>query len=179
MATDHRNTIVRVFDNQEQARQAIAELKRAGFTDSEIGVVARDKETRESVGEGTDTHVGAGAAAGAAAGLGLGALWGAGILAGVVPGIGPAIAGGTLGVLLSSAATGAAAAGVAGALIGLGIPDEEARYYEEEFKQGRILVTVKAPARRDEARDILHRSGGYDLYTGGPVGAGARTPTVR
>ena len=99
--------------------------------------------------------------AGLAAGAGVGALWGLGILAGVIPGIGPAIAGGTLGVLLSSAAAGAATAGLAGALIGLGIPDEDASFYEGEFKAGRSIVTVKSP-RHTEACAILNRFGGYD-----------------
>ena len=62
----------------------------------------------------------------------MGALWGLGILAGIVPAIGPAIAGGTLAAILSSAAAGAATAGVAGALIGLGIPEDEAKRGEEK-----------------------------------------------
>ena len=175
MATNHPETVVVVFEDRERARQAIEDLKRAGFTEDQLGVVARDKETRETVGEGTGSKAGEGAAVGGAAGLGLGALWGAGIVAGLVPGIGPAIAGGTLGVVLSSAAAGGALAGVVGALVGLGIPEEEARYYEDEFKRGRILVTVKAPGRQDEARSILQRWGAYDAH----ARSGADTGTVR
>jgi len=61
-----------------------------------------------------------------------------------------------------NAASGAAIAGLAGALIGLGIPEEEAHYYEGEFKAGRTLVTVRAPGRYEEAHDILRRFGAYD-----------------
>ena len=78
------------------------------------------------------------AGAGLAAGAGVGTLWGLGILAGVLPGIGTAIAGGTLAALLSSAAAGAATAGLAGTLIGFGIPEDEAKYYDEQFRSGRV-----------------------------------------
>jgi hypothetical protein len=45
----------------------------------------------------------------------------------------------------------------------LGIPEEEARFYEGEFHLGRTLVTVQAPGRYEEARDILRRHGAYDV----------------
>lgn len=53
-------------------------------------------------------------------------------------------------------------ASIAGALIGLGIPEEEAKYYEGEVKAGRTLVTVKADGRYDEACALLRRFGGYE-----------------
>ena len=57
-------------------------------------------------------------------------------------------------------ASGAAAAGLAGALVGLGIPEDEAKHYDTEFQSGRTIVTVKASATRyAEAMDILGRNG--------------------
>src|SRR5437016_315385 len=67
----------------------------------------------------------------------------AGILAGVIPAVGPVPAIGTLGTALLNAAGGAALAGIAGALVGWGIPEEDARYYEGEVNAGRHLVTVE------------------------------------
>jgi hypothetical protein len=61
--------------------------------------------------------------------------------------------------VLASAATGAAATGLAGALIGLGIPDEDAEYYEEEFKRGLTIVSVDAGMSYDEVMDVLRRYG--------------------
>jgi len=52
-----------------------------------------------------------------------------------------------------------------GALVGLGIPEDEAEFYEGEFKTGRTLVTVRHDGRFDEARTILARHGAYDLHT--------------
>jgi hypothetical protein len=52
-----------------------------------------------------------------------------------------------LAAILSSAAAGAAAAGLAGTLIGLGIPKEEAEFYEGQVSAGHVLVTVQADGR--------------------------------
>ena len=162
------NTIVGVFESPAQAQRAVMELKTAGFNDDQIGVVSRNQEGKV-VGKSADdgAQAATGAATGAAAGAGLGALWGLGILAGVLPGIGPAIVGGTLGILLSSAAAGAAAVGVAGALVGLGVPEDEATYYEGEFKSGRTLVTVKAGAKSAAAQQIIARHGGHTRQPAG------------
>jgi hypothetical protein len=92
----------------------------------------------------------------------VGALWALGIAAAVFPPLG-VVAGGTLMAVLASAAAGAAAAGLAGALIGLGLPEDEANYFEGEIKAGRTLVTVKAEGRYDEALSLLRQSGGYDM----------------
>ncbi len=128
-----------------------------------------DEGTTDAAAGEHDTHAESGAVTGALAGLGLGALAGLGVLSGVIPVIGPAIAGGTLGIILSNAAAGAAVAGVAGALIGLGIPEEEAKYYHEEFEAGRTIVTVQADGRADEATAILRRHGAYDMSTRGEL----------
>ena len=163
MATmTQRTTAVGVFDNHVDAQRAVNELRRAGFTESEIGVASRDGHpvAGASVAGDKASKVATGATAGAATGAGVGALWGLGIAAGVLPAIGPVIAGGTLAAILASAATGAAAAGVAGALVGLGIPEDEAAHYESEFQAGRTIVTVKVPANRyAQAMGILSGSG--------------------
>src|SRR5262249_28022279 len=131
MATLRRSTIVGVFDDRKHANQAVAELRQAGFSEAQIGVaMRRTKDSADAATTGDETYAEEGAVAGALTGLGLGALAGLGVLAGVVPVIGPAIAGGTMGVLLSNAALGAGVAGLAGTLVGWGIPEEEARYYD-------------------------------------------------
>jgi uncharacterized protein (TIGR02271 family) len=184
MAANHgRSNVVGVFEDRRHADQAVADLKKVGFRDDQIGVAMRhDAGTTDSAADATDTHAEEGAIAGTMAGLGLGALAGLGVLAGVIPVIGPAIAGGTLGIILSNAAAGAAVAGLAGALIGLGVPEEEAKYYHGEFEAGRTIVTVHAAGRADEASAILQRHGAYDMSSrGGTTGqtqsaaAGTRT----
>jgi len=166
MQTSQRNTVVGVFEDRRQAQLAVEELKRVGFTDSQIGVITREEDSaRSTTNEEGGSHVVEGAAAGVATGAGVGALWALGIAAGMLPAIGPVIAGGLLASVLASAAGGAAVAGIVGALIGLGIPEEEAHYYEGEVKSGRTLVTVSAGSRFNEATTIIQRHGGYDRST--------------
>jgi uncharacterized protein (TIGR02271 family) len=180
-AAPQRSTIVGVFEDRRHADQAVADLKKAGFRDDQIGVALRQTEgsTGATATEATgDTYAEEGAATGLVAGLGLGALAGLGVLSGVIPVIGPAIAAGTLGVILSNAAAGAALAGLAGALIGYGIPEEEAQYYHGEFAAGRTIVTVHADGRADEATAILRRHGAYDMSTRGATAARGASATA-
>jgi len=174
MTTQQRSTVVGVFADRQQADRAVDELRKAGFRDDQIGVAMRYDEgatgSSTSATDDDDSHAGSGAMAGALTGLGLGTLAGLGVLSGIIPVIGPAIAAGTLGVILSNAAAGAGIAGLVGALIGAGIPEHEANYYQSEFESGRTIVTVQASGRADEASTILRRHGAYDMSTSGATG---------
>jgi len=157
------NAVVGVFETKARAEQAIADLKAAGFDDDKIGMVYRGEDGKTvKTGAAEETYAEEGAVAGAVAGAAGGALVGAGIMAGVIPVVGPVLALGTLGTILVNAAGGAAIAGLTGALIGWGIPEEDAAFYENEVKSGRYLVTVEANGRALEAREALHKRGGYD-----------------
>jgi len=157
-----RNTVVGIFENHVQAQKAVDDLRRAGFKEDQIGIVSHDSS---SAGKGeqtaTGTHAGTGAATGALAGAGIGAAWSIGVLFGLIPAIGPVIAGGTFAALLASAGLGAAAGTVGGLLIGMGVPKDEADYYESEFKAGRTIATVKAENRYDEAAKLMRQHGGH------------------
>jgi len=169
MAATQRSTVVGVFEDNRNADKAVADLKKAGFRDDQIGVAMRNTvgSTDAGAGEETASHAGSGALTGALAGLGLGALAGLGVLSGVIPVVGPAIAAGTLGVIMSNAAAGAGIVGLVGALVGAGVPEHEAKYYHSEFEAGRTIVTVTANGRADEATAILRRHGAYDMSNRG------------
>lgn len=158
--------VVGVFNDRRSADAAIDDLKSAGFWPEQVGVVALDPEGHITSKAATATKGASnatdGAVAGAVVGLGIGGLVGLGVLAGVIPVIGPAIAAGTLGTILSNAAGGAAIAGLTGALVGWGVPEEHAKYYENELKAGRIVLTVHAGDRGAEVRTIVRRHSGYD-----------------
>jgi hypothetical protein len=162
MTTTTKRVTVGLFATRAAADHAIAELKRAGYRDDQIGLVGKnaDGKTVKTNGAG-QTHAGEGAAIGAAAGAGVAGLASLGMSFGVIPVIGPILAVGPLAAALISAVSGAAAAGVAGALVGWGIPEEDARYYEGEVKAGRYLVTVESD-EDENTRDLLTRHGGYD-----------------
>jgi len=157
------HAVVGVFETEARAERAIADLKAAGFDDDAIGMIHRNSEGKTiKTGAADDTYAEEGAVAGAVAGAAGGALVGAGIMAGGIPVIGPVLALGTLGTILVNAAGGAAIVGLTGALIGWGIPEEDAEYYENEVKSGRYLVTVETSDREAEARSILRGLGGFD-----------------
>jgi hypothetical protein len=160
-----KNVVVGVFETRGQAEDAMLELRRVGFDDDEIGMLARDTAGKlvrtDAAGPRSNTEEGA--AVGAVVGAAGGAALGAAALTGLIPAIGPVLAVGTLGALLVNAAGGAVVGLVAGALIGWGIPEEEAEYYEGEVKAGRYLVTVEASGdRAGEARAILDKHRGFD-----------------
>ncbi len=162
MAKSTKNTVIGVFQTRAAAEDAVLELQRAGFSDKSIGMVARQADGTLKTEKSSDTMAEEGLAAGAVVGAGAGALVGLGVLAGTIPVIGPVLAVGTLGTILLNAAAGAAVAGRVGALVGHGIPEEDARFYEEEVKGGRFLVTVDAGDRDTEAWMILKRVGAYN-----------------
>ena len=136
MGTKQERVMVGVFENAGDARRAIEDLRDAKFSDKKIGVLTHDKDGDPEVKSFKDLEgnkAGAGAAIGASVGAGGGALWALGIAAGILPAIGPVIAGGLLAAIAASAASGAAAGVLVGTLTGLGVSDEEAAYYDDEF----------------------------------------------
>lgn len=52
--------------------------------------------------------------------------------------------------------------GIFDSLLGLGLGNDEANYYNSEFMAGRTVVTVKTDDRQQEARDVMHRYNAYD-----------------
>jgi len=52
--------------------------------------------------------------------------------------------------------------GILDSLLGLGLGNDEANYYNNEFMAGRTVVTVKTDDRQQEAHDILRRYNAYD-----------------
>lgn len=160
-------TAVGVLPDHTAARQTVESLLGAGIRPDQIGVIGPDQLDPERRAERSglpndptysrwEEGAGIGAAVGGATGLGLGLA----VAAGVIPVIGPVVAGGTLVALLASAGGGATAGTVLGALLGLSIPEDEARWYESELAAGHTLVVVHGAGDRvDEVRAILHRHG--------------------
>jgi len=158
---------VALFDDRDDAQDAINALRDAGFDASVISVIARDRDVQGRLAEDTGTEAGAAAATGAVAGGVLGGLagWLVGIGALAIPGVGPIVAAGPLAAAIGGMAIGAAGGGIIGALTGAGVPEDEARYYDEGFKRGGILVTVRAPGRYGEAMSMMREYGGRDSST--------------
>ncbi len=159
MSMAQNEIAVGVFSNIDQARQAIDELKRAGFSDEEIGFLSRVSETGS-----TEADVEGSAATGAISGGVVGGILGA-AAALLIPGFGPAIAGGILAATVGGIALGATAGGIIGALTSLGVSENEASFYQRELEAGRTIVTVKSADGAAQAEAILSNNGAYSAST--------------
>ena len=70
---------------------------------------------------------------------------------------------------LSGAAVGGTAGGLIGTLVGMGIPEYEAKRYEGRLREGRILISVHTD-NSDElkrAKEIFERAGAEDIASAG------------
>jgi hypothetical protein len=89
--------------------------------------------------------------------------WIATVACHVVPGGDPIIAAGPIATVLSDAMI----SGVADGLIDFGVPQTEAKLYEDRIKEGHILVSVHTESsdKSDQARDIFSAAGAEDICT--------------
>jgi hypothetical protein len=133
-----------IFSTRMSVENAVSKLKAAGYPNTDISVLfphtestkefATEKNTKAP--EGAVTGAGTGAVVGGA----LGWLASIGVLA--IPGVGPFIAAGPIMAALAGAGVGGAVGGIGGALIGMGIPEYEAKRYERRVSKGGILLSV-------------------------------------
>ena len=161
------NIVVGLYNQLEDAQDAVSELVSAGFPREDISMVAADTEGKfQTYVGGSDAEAGEGIAAGAGAGAVVGGIGGllVGIGALAIPGIGPVLAAGPLASALIGAGVGAATGGLLGALVDAGIPEEEANVYAEGVRRGGTLIKVTTSADRvDEANRILDRFNPIDI----------------
>lgn len=156
---EFRNDYVsRVFKTREEADKAFEELRERGYSDADINVMMSD-ETRDRYFANKDHDTALGdkvaenAGKGSLIGGGIGALVGALAAIGtnvLLPGLGLVVAG-PLAAGLAGAGAGAATGGLIGALTGAGVPEDEARIYENDIKDGGIYMGFK-PRNEDDAR---------------------------
>jgi len=163
--------VICIVPTEVEADRIVDSLRTAGFTNNNISVLMPDKTTTKDLGHEKHTKAPEGASAGAASGLVLGGAlgWLAGIGALAIPGVGPFIAAGPIMAMLSGAAIGGAAGGTTGGLIGLGIPEYEAKQYEGKLRDGNILLSVHTE-NGDEAKrveEIYKANNAHDIKRAG------------
>lgn len=153
----------------EQAEVILLELKQAGFTNNDISALLPDRRGTKDFAHERNTKAPEGATAGGIAGMGVGAAlgWLAGVGALAIPGAGPFIAAGPIMAALSGAAFGTATGGVVGSLVGLGMPEFEAKRYDAKIREGNILISVHTESgkQKDVAKDVFKRNNADDIST--------------
>jgi hypothetical protein len=168
-----------IATSESQAESIVNELKTAGFADSDISVLFPDKTGTKDFAHEQHTKAPEGAVTGGTT-LGIvgGALgWLAGIGTLAIPGIGPFIAAGPIMAALGGAAVGATVGGIAGALIGMGIPEFEAKRYEGKIRAGNILLSVHTENHTESkrAREIFEQAGAEDISSSSEAGVKEKT----
>ena len=165
-------TIVGLFESYEEADYVIQELQRRSIDKSQISVLARERVVQDRLFTGMTDPVAEGIGAGVTNGAVVGGLGGLllGIGSLVIPGIGPVYAAGallaTLSAVAGGAGLGAVAGGLIGALMGWGLPQEEAYVYAEGIKQGGILVAVQVNEDAiPQVRSVMRDGGALDVNT--------------
>jgi hypothetical protein len=163
-------TVVALYDDFETARRAVEALVDAGFTRSDLSLVASDAagDYGRYFNEGEYVYNDEDVSAGEGAGFGavVGALVGLGVA--LIPGVGPVLAAGPLAAALMAgigAATGAVTGGVVAGLVDFGVPEEHAQTYAEGIRRGGTLVTahVTQDEWADRAQDVLNRYNPIDI----------------
>jgi hypothetical protein len=152
-----------IANSYSQAESIIDRLKTENFLNDDISVLFPDKESTRDFAHKKSTKAPEGVAMGGVVGGALG--WIAGIGALAIPGMGPFIEAGQVMAALGGVATGAALGGIAGGLIGLGIPELEAKRYDGKIRNGNILISVHADDSDSilRAKDIFREKGGDDI----------------
>ena len=179
-----KNTAVfGIYTTRRSVENAIDALKIDGFRNTDISVLLPENEGTKDFAHEKQTKAPEGAATGAGTGAVVGGAlgWLAGIGALAIPGVGPFVAAGPIAAALSGAAVGGAVGGIAGSLIGMGIPEYEAKRYEGKVKQGGILLSVHTDNSEEVklAKQIFEEAQAQDISTAGESGVDRSTENKR
>ena len=182
---------VGLFSTRAEAEQAMYRLRDSGFQMDRISVVAKsgkglrdlttnqDYDPNQSQEDQAKGGAGAGATAGAVTGGAIGLIGSLGILA--IPGVGAAAeVGFLLANTLLGSGIGAVSGGLLGALVGWGVPEERANYYNDRvYNNDDYLVLVEGDERDVQIAESVLRENGirdWGIYgsTGSATYAGTR-----
>ena len=160
-----------IANSEAQAGRIVSDLRAAGFSSDDISALFPDQHGSRDFAHEQNTKAPEGATTGGVVGglLGgtLGWLVGAGSL--LIPGVGPFIAAGPIMAALGGAALVGSAGGIVGALVGMGIPEIEAKRYAGKLSDGNILISVHCHDSEDKtrAKDIFQHADALDISTAG------------
>jgi len=153
--------ITGIFPTRSGADRAYQDLVGHDFRPEDISVLMPDSDIGREFEVEKSSKAPEGAATGAAIGgaVGAAAMGLAAVATVAIPGM-AFVAAGPVIAALTGLGAGAAAGGIAGGLIGLGIPEHEAKLYTERLGKGGVLVGVRADDdRTHEAKNILDAAG--------------------
>jgi hypothetical protein len=163
-----KNTaVMAIFQNETAVTYAVDQLRAHGFRSTDVSVLLADNQGTKDFAHKKDTKAPEGATTGGTTGAAVGGIlgWLAGVGALAIPGLGPLIAAGPIVAALAGAGVGGALGGLTGALIGMGIPEYEAKRFEGLIKEGKALISVHCDSHEwvKKAKEVLEAAGGSDI----------------
>lgn len=166
MSSKH-TAVMAIFQDETAVTYAIDQLRAKGFRSTDVSVLLADNKGTKDFAHKKDTKAPEGATTGGTTGAAVGGVlgWLAGVGALAIPGLGPLIAAGPIVAALAGAGVGGALGGLTGALIGMGIPEYEAKRFEGMIKEGKALISVHCDSHEwvKKAKDVLDAAGGLDI----------------
>jgi len=158
LRNEKSNFLTGSFRDRNSAEQAYNRLLERGYTDDQINIIMsdetrkknfdKDKRNESEFGNKAMEGAGTGSAIGGAIGAAVGIIAAIGTSL-VIPGLGIVIAG-PIAAGLAGAGAGGITGGIVGALVGAGIPEDRAKEYEKDIKEGNIVMGVR-PRNEEDA----------------------------
>jgi len=169
--SNKKTAVFGIFESVASADRAIDALVKSGISPSAVSALLPENLGSKEIGTEKASKAPEGASTGASSlatlGGALGLLIGIGAI--TVPPLAPLVAAGPLIATLAGIGAGGVIGGFAGALVGLGIPEYEAKRYEGSLQKGAILVSVHCDTS-DEiklAKGIMKSMGGEHISSTG------------
>jgi len=171
-----KNTAVfGLYPSRTAIESAVTNLRNAGFRSTDISLLLPENMGSKDLAVEKSSKASEGAAAGAGTGAVVGGAvgWLAGIGALTIPGVGPFLAVGPIVAALAGAGAVGAVGGVAGAMVGMGIPEYEAKRFDGRIRKGGLLLSVHADDANwvKKAHEILQRTGAEDVSSSAEAGS--------
>jgi uncharacterized protein YjbJ (UPF0337 family) len=150
-----RSWVTGTFSDRDSAERAYNSMMDRGYTRDDVNLMMSDDTRKRYFADAADTELGSKAMEGAGVGGAIGSVTG-GILAALtaigtsiaLPGIGLIVAG-PIVAGLAGAGAGGLTGGIIGALIGSGIPEDRAKLYESDIRNGGIVMGVNPRSPED------------------------------
>ena len=152
-----------IYPDRVSVEEAVEALRAAGFRGTDISVLFQDNQGTKDFAHEKNTKAPEGATAGGiVGGISGGVLgWLTGIGALAIPGLGPLVAAGPIVAALAGVGAAGAVGGSIGGLVGMGVPEYEAKRFEGRIKQGGVLMSVHCDSDDwvKRAKELLRRTG--------------------
>ena len=164
------------FRDSLHAEAGVKELVTGGFRPEEIAVLEAENVGPKDLAHERHSKAPEGAVTGGSAGVVIGGTlgWLAGIGTIVIPGIAQFLSAGPVMDSLAGVGAGGVLGAIVGAVIGLGIPEFEAKRYRGLIKEGRSLLSVHCDSSEwvTLAKTLLKSAGGQGVVSARESGAG-------